>query len=60
MTDRLTCTCLDWAVGVDKINAPILLAQARNPRLMDTPAFTFVPWKFCPWCGVALRLVEEP
>jgi hypothetical protein len=41
--------CSDWEPEVKKINAPIFLAQARNPQL--TPDFQFKPWKFCPWCG---------
>ena len=35
-----------------KINAPLMLAQARNPHLTATPEFQFKLWKFCPWCGL--------
>lgn len=44
--------CEDWLPETKKINAPLFLAQARNPRLTLTSEFQFKPWKFCPWCGV--------
>jgi hypothetical protein len=43
--------CVDWKPQTEKLNAPIVLAQARNPYLTNTPAFQFKPWQFCPWCG---------
>lgn len=48
------CTCADWAPGVEKLNGPILLAQARTPLLAQTPEFQFIPWTYCPWCGSTL------
>ena len=45
-----TC-CADWGPETHKINAPITLAQARNPHLTATPAFAFKAWAYCPWCG---------
>jgi hypothetical protein len=50
MSDLIAC-CSDWEPEFKKINGPIILAQARNPYLTETPAFHFKPWKFCPWCG---------
>lgn len=43
--------CDDWEPQAKKLNAPILLAQARNPHLTATSEFQFKPWVFCPWCG---------
>lgn len=43
--------CVDWKLETEKLNAPITLAQARNPYLTNTPEFQFKPWRFCPWCG---------
>lgn len=43
--------CADWKRGIEKLNGPILLAQARNPHLTATPEFQFKPFSFCPWCG---------
>jgi hypothetical protein len=43
----------EWEPETAKINAPITLAQARNPHLTSTPGFQFVAWKFCPWCGTS-------
>ena len=49
------CSCEEWQPGIKKIDAPIALAQARNPSLTYTPEFQFVPFKFCPWCGRKVR-----
>ncbi len=46
-----TCSCADYARESDKLNAPLILAQARNPHLTQTPEFAFKRWAFCPWCG---------
>lgn len=43
--------CTDWEPQTKKLNAPITLAQARNPYLTATEGFQFKPWAFCPWCG---------
>jgi hypothetical protein len=43
--------CEDWKRQADKVNAPILLAQGRNPHLTATKDFKFKAWRFCPWCG---------
>ena len=50
----LSCSCAEWEPCVAKINAPILLAQARNPHLTNTPEFQFVAFRYCPWCGKKL------
>lgn len=50
--DYLIECCADWLPETKKINAPLTLAQARNPHLTQTPGFQFKQWKFCPWCGV--------
>lgn len=48
---RPVCTCSDWEPESNRINGPIILAQARNPHLTQTPEFQFKRWAFCPWCG---------
>lgn len=48
---RLGDCCVDWKPECAKLNAPLSLAQARNPHLTATPEFQFKPWLFCPWCG---------
>jgi hypothetical protein len=45
-----SCSCADWKPETDKLNAPLFLAQARNPATK----FDFKPWRFCPWCGRSL------
>jgi hypothetical protein len=54
----MKCTCEDWEPETDKINVPIITAQARNPHLTNTSAFQFKAWTFCPWCG--RQLISEP
>ena len=54
-TEGEPCSCAEWESGTKKLNDPIILAQARNPSLTGSPAFDFIPFKFCPWCGGAAR-----
>lgn len=49
------CDCDEWEPGVEKINGPLLLAQARNPHLTNTPEFQFNPFRYCPWCAGTVR-----
>jgi hypothetical protein len=58
-TARLVCTCDEWEPGIEKINGPLLLAQARNPHLTQTEAFHFIPFRYCPWCGNRSRLAAR-
>lgn len=52
--------CCDyWTPETDRINGPILLAQARNPHLTRTPAFAFKEWTYCPWCGSSRRVAAD-
>lgn len=53
---KIAC-CADWLPETKKINAPLFLAQARNPRLTQTPEFQFKQWKFCSWCGLMRDVV---
>lgn len=53
------CACPDFELEVSKINAPLTLAQARNPSLTAHPSFQFKAWDFCPWCGSDLRAPRE-
>jgi hypothetical protein len=57
MGDKFVC-CSDWEPETRKLNGPLVLAQARNPYLTNTPAFQFKQWVFCPWCGE--KIVKEP
>ncbi len=49
--EREMCACEQWEPETAKLNAPLMLAQARNPHLTQTPEFAFKAWEFCPWCG---------
>lgn len=40
--------CEDWKPQCEKVNAPIMLAFARNPQ---NPQYDGKPFRFCPWCG---------
>jgi hypothetical protein len=53
--DTPVCSCDEWEPGVAKINAPIMLAQARNPQLTQTEEFRFNVFRFCPWCSKPVR-----
>lgn len=52
---RPVCTCDEWDPALEKINGPLITAQARNPHLTQTPEFHFLPFRFCPWCGNRAR-----
>jgi hypothetical protein len=47
----MECFCDDWKENIDKVNAPILLQQARNPH----HKFTAKVFGYCPWCGDILH-----
>ncbi len=53
LIDPNGCPCVEWQIGMPKINGPIILASIRagNPKLYDG-----VPFRFCPWCGLRLPL----
>ena len=57
-TKAVNC-CVDWEPETKKLNAPLILAQARNPHLTATPELEFKPWFFCPWCGCNRKEVER-
>jgi hypothetical protein len=40
--------CEDWLPQIEKVNAPIILANARNP---EYPQYDGKPFVYCPWCG---------
>jgi hypothetical protein len=44
------CTCEKWKANIDKIDAPLVLAQIRQPGYM----VGFEQFEFCPWCGSPL------
>ncbi len=46
------CVCPTWKANIDKIDAPLILAQIRNPKFL----VDFVQFVYCPWCGEALRV----
>ena len=48
------CDCQTWKANIDKIDAPLILAQIRQPSYM----VDFVRFVYCPWCGQALRATE--
>jgi hypothetical protein len=56
------CTCDGWKANIGKVNAPFILATARNPR--DYKGYDGVPFQFCPWCAAPLASApgdgEEP
>jgi hypothetical protein len=47
--------CQEWKPGIEKINGPITLQQIRNPAYKPS----FVPFKFCPWCGHELHEIAS-
>lgn len=57
---RKDACCAAWLPQTEKINGPIVLAQARNPHLTQSEAFAFKAWEFCPWCGASRRVLEAP
>jgi len=48
----MICYCKDFAENMDKVNAPILLLNARNPGTTEYDGKSFA---FCPWCGERLK-----
>jgi len=52
MSNRLgPCLCPDFKENVEKLNAPFVLAVARNP---DAGGYKGKQFQFCPWCGKEL------
>lgn len=45
------CSCAAWKANVGKVNAPFMLAAARNP---SQHGYDGEPFHYCPWCGVGL------
>jgi len=48
-----SCWCADWALNIDKVNAPNQLLFARNPGTYK--GYEGAQFRFCPWCGEKLR-----
>jgi len=42
------CSCAAWKANIDILNAPLMLAAARNP---SHRGYTGEPFGYCPWCG---------
>lgn len=51
----ITDCCAEWTANITKVNAPFLLAAARNPGL----EYDGVPFRFCPWCGKIRQCCER-
>lgn len=52
------CTCTEWGPNIAKVNAPLMLAVARNPN--TAAMYLGVPFRYCPWCGQPLKDLNEP
>ena len=52
----MNCTCKDWKLNIDKINAPITLLTLRFGGQYQ---FDGVPFHYCPWCGKELQDERE-
>lgn len=48
----MECKCEDWAENMPKVNAPLMLAVARNPDTAQQ--YDGKPFEYCPWCGEEL------
>ena len=48
--------CSDWKPNIEKVNAPLMLAAARNPHHKQ---YDGKPFRFCPWCGQELYEVVQ-
>jgi len=48
----MKCDCKDWKENIDKVNAPFLFQQARNPHLKGYDGRGFI---YCPWCSALLK-----
>lgn len=48
------CVCAEWAPNIEKVNAPLMLAYARNPSAANM--YRGVPFRYCPWCGEYLLI----
>ncbi len=48
----MKCDCEEWAPNIEKVNAPLATAFARNPS--TAKQYDGVTFRFCPWCGSAL------
>lgn len=48
----MICNCIDWKFNIDKVNAPFILAAARNPGRINYDGKQF---RYCPWCSKPLR-----
>lgn len=48
----MICNCIDWKFNIDKVNAPFMLAAARNPGRINYDGKQF---RYCPWCSKPLR-----
>ncbi len=44
-------SCKDWQENIDMVDAPRMLAHARNPGTADYKGKKFV---YCPWCATLL------
>jgi len=51
------CTCADWPVQIEKVNAPIVLQSARSGFRWQ---YDGKPFAYCPWCGSAIQDLPEP
>lgn len=54
MSTSYRCVCDDWRVNLPILNAPLMLAVARNPNAGH--GYKGKPFAFCPWCGLTLRV----
>ncbi len=52
MSETMECTCDTWKANIDRLDAPLLLAQIRGYK-WDCEVF-----RFCPWCGAALSVTD--
>ena len=46
--------CKYYQEGIDKLNAPIVVASARAGKDL----YSGKPFNYCPWCGTKIRVVD--
>ena len=54
----LACDCPAWEPNIIKVNAPLLLEQARNPG--RSKGYDGEQFRYCPWCGSRLYIYRAP
>ncbi len=56
MREMRECSCEDWPIQIDKVNAPIMLQSARSGFKWHWDGKHF---DYCPWCGKKLVAMNK-